>query len=244
MPRNMVHGRRGQRPQGRLQRARHQPHRHRQPGAGHRPGRAATSPCSTPSSARPFGKKIIEHQSIGNYLADMATRVDAARLLVYRAAWMKEQGMVHTKESSMAKLFAGDTAMFVADRAVQIAGGYGYTTRLPGRALLPRRQDHADLRGHPGDAAPGDRPRADGHRQGRGQQRRVSIGMDPHEERLQPDCHADCSNRPRNEGSAYRRRHPCRSANRPALNPGTAKLLHEMCGKPMVEWVLGRGAAA
>jgi butyryl-CoA dehydrogenase len=79
-----------------------------------------------------FGKKIIEHQMIGNYLADMATRVDAARLLTYRAAWMKEQpGAVHTKESSMAKLAAGDTAVFVADRAVQIAGGYGYTTDFP-----------------------------------------------------------------------------------------------------------------
>jgi butyryl-CoA dehydrogenase len=78
-----------------------------------------------------FGIPIIDHQSVANYLADMATRVDAARLLVYRAAWMKEQKQVHTKESSMAKLFAGDTAMFVADHAVQIAGGYGYTTDFP-----------------------------------------------------------------------------------------------------------------
>ncbi|MCC7477822.1 acyl-CoA dehydrogenase family protein [bacterium] len=78
-----------------------------------------------------FGRKIIEHQTIGNYLADMATRIDAARLLVYRAAWMKDQGAVHTKESSMAKLYAGDTAVWVADRAVQILGGYGYTTDFP-----------------------------------------------------------------------------------------------------------------
>jgi alkylation response protein AidB-like acyl-CoA dehydrogenase len=78
-----------------------------------------------------FGKKIIEHQTIGNYLADMATRIDAARLLTYRAAWMKDQGTVHTKESSMAKLYAGDTAVYVADRAVQILGGYGYTTDFP-----------------------------------------------------------------------------------------------------------------
>ncbi|MBN2081275.1 acyl-CoA dehydrogenase family protein, partial [bacterium] len=74
-----------------------------------------------------MGQPIIQHQSIGNYLADMATKVDAARLLVYRAAWMKEQGLVHSMESSMAKLFAGDAAMWVADRAVQILGGYGYT---------------------------------------------------------------------------------------------------------------------
>jgi len=78
-----------------------------------------------------FGTALIDHQSISNYLADMATRVDASRLLVYRAAWMKEHSMVHTKESSMAKLFAGDTAVYVADRAVQILGGYGYTTDFP-----------------------------------------------------------------------------------------------------------------
>lgn len=78
-----------------------------------------------------FGKKIAEHQAIGNYLAEMATRIDAARLLTYRAAWLKDQGAVHTKESSMAKLSAGDTAVWVADRAVQILGGYGYTTDFP-----------------------------------------------------------------------------------------------------------------
>jgi len=78
-----------------------------------------------------FGSPIIDHQSVANYLAEMATRVDAARLLVYRVAWMKDEKQVHTKESSMAKLFAGDTAMYCADRAVQIAGGYGYTTDFP-----------------------------------------------------------------------------------------------------------------
>ncbi len=83
-----------------------------------------------------FGKPIAYHQSIGNYLADMATQTDAARLMVYRAAWAKEQhyhhgGQRHTKEASMAKLFAGDTAMWVAERAVQVLGGYGYTTDFP-----------------------------------------------------------------------------------------------------------------
>lgn len=78
-----------------------------------------------------FGQPIINHQAIGNYLADMATRIDAARLLVYRAAWMKGEGLVHSKESSMAKLYAGDTAVWVADRAVQILGGYGYTKDFP-----------------------------------------------------------------------------------------------------------------
>jgi len=78
-----------------------------------------------------FGQPLIKHQTIGNYLADMATRIEAARFLVYHAAWMKERAMVHTKESAMAKLFAGDTAMFVTDKAVQILGGYGYTKDFP-----------------------------------------------------------------------------------------------------------------
>jgi len=78
-----------------------------------------------------FGQKIKELQTIGNYLADMHTRTDAARLLTYRAAFLKGKGVRHTAESSMAKLFAGDTAVWVADRAVQILGGYGYVTEFP-----------------------------------------------------------------------------------------------------------------
>ena len=83
-----------------------------------------------------FGKPIAYHQSIGNYLADMATQTEAARMMVYKAAWAKqrhyEEGAErHTKEASMAKLFAGDTAMWVAERAVQVLGGYGFTTDFP-----------------------------------------------------------------------------------------------------------------
>ena len=83
-----------------------------------------------------FGKPIAHHQSIGNYLADMATRTEAARYMVYRAAWAKqmhyeEGGDRHTREASMAKLFAGDTAMWVSERAVQVLGGYGFTTDFP-----------------------------------------------------------------------------------------------------------------
>lgn len=83
-----------------------------------------------------FGKPLAAHQMITSYLADMATRVDASRLLVYRAARAKqlhyEEGAPrHTTEASMAKLFAGDTAMWVAERAVQIHGGYGYVTEFP-----------------------------------------------------------------------------------------------------------------
>ena len=83
-----------------------------------------------------FGKPLAAHQMITSYLADMATRIDASRLLVYRAAHAKqlhyEEGTPrHTNEASMAKLFAGDTAMWVAERAVQIHGGYGYVTEFP-----------------------------------------------------------------------------------------------------------------
>ncbi|MDP7387586.1 MAG: acyl-CoA dehydrogenase family protein [Candidatus Thermoplasmatota archaeon] len=83
-----------------------------------------------------FGKPISRHQSVGNYLADMATKISAARLVVYQASWAKGNhyhsgGPRHTTEASMAKLLAGDTAMWVAERAVQVLGGYGYTTDFP-----------------------------------------------------------------------------------------------------------------
>ena len=74
-----------------------------------------------------FGRPICEFQSIQNYLADMATEIDAARLLTWRAAWMKDRGMKTTKESAMAKLFASEVSVRVANLAVQIHGGYGYT---------------------------------------------------------------------------------------------------------------------
>ncbi|MDC0526856.1 acyl-CoA dehydrogenase family protein [Euryarchaeota archaeon] len=83
-----------------------------------------------------FGKPIAAHQSISNYLADMALRIDAARLQVYKAAWAKQQhyengATRHTLEASFAKLNAGDTAMWVSEKAVQVLGGYGYTTEFP-----------------------------------------------------------------------------------------------------------------
>ncbi|MFH1679141.1 MAG: acyl-CoA dehydrogenase family protein [Candidatus Eisenbacteria bacterium] len=77
------------------------------------------------------GKPIVQHQTIGNYLADMSTRIEAARLLTYKAAYLKEKKARHTMESAQAKLFAGDIAVWVADRAVQILGGYGYTREFP-----------------------------------------------------------------------------------------------------------------
>jgi alkylation response protein AidB-like acyl-CoA dehydrogenase len=73
-----------------------------------------------------FGKAISEHQAIAFKLADMATKVEAARLLVLKAAWLKDQGLNYDKESAMAKLYASEVAMEVTVEAVQIHGGYGF----------------------------------------------------------------------------------------------------------------------
>jgi hypothetical protein len=78
-----------------------------------------------------FGKSISEFQAIQFKLADMATEIDAGRLLTYRAAWMKDQGILTTAQSSMAKLFAGELAVRVANECVQIHGGYGFTKEYP-----------------------------------------------------------------------------------------------------------------
>lgn len=78
-----------------------------------------------------FGKAIIENQGIGFKLADMATSVEAARLLTYQAAWLESEGLPYGKESAMSKLFAGDAAMRVTTEAVQVFGGYGYTKDYP-----------------------------------------------------------------------------------------------------------------
>jgi butyryl-CoA dehydrogenase len=78
-----------------------------------------------------FGKPIIEHQAIGFRLADMATQVDAARLMVWRAARLKDAGKPCLKEASMAKLFASEMAEKVCSDAIQIHGGYGYVRDFP-----------------------------------------------------------------------------------------------------------------
>src|SRR5690606_15267779 len=78
-----------------------------------------------------FGKPIAAQQAIQFKLADMATRIEAARLLTYQAAWLEGQGLPYGKASAMAKLFAGDTAMDATVEAVQIFGGYGYTREYP-----------------------------------------------------------------------------------------------------------------
>ncbi|MBD7938752.1 acyl-CoA dehydrogenase [Cytobacillus sp. Sa5YUA1] len=78
-----------------------------------------------------FGKPIATQQGIGFKLADMATSVEAARLLTYQAAWLESAGLPYGKESAMSKLFAGDAAMRVTTEAVQVFGGYGYTKDYP-----------------------------------------------------------------------------------------------------------------
>ena len=80
---------------------------------------------------RQFGQAIADFQAIQWMLADSATELDAARLLVLRAAWLKEQGKSFTREASMAKLFATEKAFTACDRAIQIFGGYGYTHEFP-----------------------------------------------------------------------------------------------------------------
>jgi alkylation response protein AidB-like acyl-CoA dehydrogenase len=78
-----------------------------------------------------FGRPIAEFQAIQFKLADMATQIEAARLLTYRAAALKDAGRKVTKESSMAKLFAGEVSVRVSEEAIQIHGGYGYTKDYP-----------------------------------------------------------------------------------------------------------------
>lgn len=78
-----------------------------------------------------FGKPIIEHQAIAFKFADMATQIEAARLLVWRAASLRDQGLPCLKEASMAKLFASEMAEKVCSEAIQIHGGYGYLSDFP-----------------------------------------------------------------------------------------------------------------
>jgi len=78
-----------------------------------------------------FGKTIFEHQAISFKLADMATQIDAARLLVHRAAKLREAGEPCLTQASMAKLFASEMAERVCSEAIQIHGGYGYLNEYP-----------------------------------------------------------------------------------------------------------------
>jgi butyryl-CoA dehydrogenase len=83
-----------------------------------------------------FEKPIASFQAIQWMIGDIATRTEAARLMTYRAAWLKDRGRRYTKEASMAKLFASETANFAATKALQIHGGYGYIYDFPAQRLF------------------------------------------------------------------------------------------------------------
>lgn len=78
-----------------------------------------------------FNKPLTEFDAIKGFLADMATRIEAARLLIFRACWLRDRGMDHVRESAMAKLFASETAVESARYGLQIHGGYGYSKAYP-----------------------------------------------------------------------------------------------------------------
>jgi butyryl-CoA dehydrogenase len=83
-----------------------------------------------------FGRPIADLQSIQFKLADMATRIEAARLLTYQAAWLESKGLPYGQASAMSKVFASDTAMWVATEAVQIHGGYGFIRDFPVERMM------------------------------------------------------------------------------------------------------------
>jgi butyryl-CoA dehydrogenase len=78
-----------------------------------------------------FGQSIGQFQAIQHYLADMATEIDAGRLLIHRAAWLKDRGADVNRAAAMAKLYCSETAMWVTTKAIQIFGGYGYIKDYP-----------------------------------------------------------------------------------------------------------------
>ncbi len=83
-----------------------------------------------------FGVPIVSHQAVQFMLADMAKDIEAARLLVWKAAWLADHGIRNSKEAAMAKAFAADVAMEVTTNAVQIYGGMGYTKWHPVEKLM------------------------------------------------------------------------------------------------------------
>ena len=97
---------------------------------------------------RQFGQPIFSFQAVQMRLAEMASRVEAARLMTYNAARLKDAGLPFIKEAAMAKYFASQVAEWVASEALELFGGYGFTKDYPAEKYLPRLQDREDLRRH------------------------------------------------------------------------------------------------
>ncbi|MGC7871423.1 acyl-CoA dehydrogenase family protein [Desulfosporosinus sp. SYSU MS00001] len=83
-----------------------------------------------------FGKALAANQGVQFMIAEMATKIEAAQMLIYRAAWLKDNKLPHNKEASMAKFFATDTAMEVTTNCVQLMGGYGYCSEYPVERMM------------------------------------------------------------------------------------------------------------
>ncbi len=88
------------------------------------------------TTRKQFGRPIASFQGVHFAIADMATEIEAAKHLVYHAAWLKQQGQPYKKEAAMAKLFASELAMRATTKAVQLHGGYGYTTDYPVERMM------------------------------------------------------------------------------------------------------------
>ena len=83
-----------------------------------------------------FGQPIASFQMIQSMIADMAMKVETARLMVLKACWMRDQGLEFSKEAAMAKCYAADVAMQVTTDAVQVMGGYGYSREYPVEKMM------------------------------------------------------------------------------------------------------------
>ena len=129
-----------------------------------------------------FGKPIAAFQAVQFALADMATEIEAGRTMVYKAAWLKDQGRPFGEQAAMAKLYTGELSNRAANAALQIHGGYGFMDELGDLTALPRPEDPRDRRGHERGAAHGHRQALrslDGPGQNVRDSHRVPSGPDP-----------------------------------------------------------------
>ena len=119
----------------------------RRDGRRARAGRATTSPREYAHERRQFGKPIKEFQAVRFALADLATEIEAGRALVYRAAWLKDQGRDFAREAAMAKLYTGDPLQPRRQRVAAGARRLRVHGRVPDLPALPRPEDPRDRRG-------------------------------------------------------------------------------------------------